>query len=261
MGRLVSPANIHTSSRCRPSRISWGCLSLQPIRTNKRSHVPAAAPSDSEADAFADKAAENLAIQFPEPDSSQYSIVEGESGEQEHGVRRNEDGDIEFAQRDSMGELTFEKVDKYTGLAIEAYDPMVNGKWVEIDGVDVKMPDYDFSQHDWMLRVETDIGWPMFWRYEPLVFACDSMCCLEPGYFIDMCRHSLQTTVSLYCVFLWDLFPDPLQNEVVVSELFMRLKHVCLCMIVALNQMHVDLLNTLPASHSALGPHAGTLKI
>jgi hypothetical protein len=47
-------------------------------------------------------------------------------------------------------------------------DPMFHGKWVEIEGVDVKMPDYDFAEYSWMQRVSSDIGWPAFWRYEAL---------------------------------------------------------------------------------------------
>lgn len=83
----------------------------------------------------------------------------------EFGVKRDENGDIVFAQLDDEGKLSF-------APDVAPYDPMFNGKWVEIDGVDVKMPDYDFSQHDWVLRVETDIGWPMFWRYAPCGCFC-----------------------------------------------------------------------------------------
>lgn len=45
-----------------------------------------------------------------------------------------------------------------------SYDPMYHGKWVDIQGAEMKMPDYDFSEDDWMSRVPTDIGWPMFWE-------------------------------------------------------------------------------------------------
>lgn len=45
-----------------------------------------------------------------------------------------------------------------------SYDPMYNGKWVDIQGAEMKMPDYDFSEYDWMARVPSDIGWPMFWE-------------------------------------------------------------------------------------------------
>lgn len=44
------------------------------------------------------------------------------------------------------------------------YDPMYKGKWVDVQGAEMKMPDYDFSNYDWMSRVPTDIGWPMFWE-------------------------------------------------------------------------------------------------
>lgn len=46
-----------------------------------------------------------------------------------------------------------------------SYDPMYHGKWVDVQGASMKMPDYDFSQYDWMSRVPTDIGWPTFWKY------------------------------------------------------------------------------------------------
>lgn len=84
---------------------------------------------------------------------------------QKYGVKRDENGDIVFAQMDEAGKLSFSP-------DVEPYDPMFNGKWVHMDGVDVKMPDYDFSQHDWVTRVESDIGWPMFWRYGQLDFIC-----------------------------------------------------------------------------------------
>lgn len=47
------------------------------------------------------------------------------------------------------------------------YDPMYHGKWVDIQGAEMKMPDYDFSEYEWMSRVSTDIGWPMFWECVP----------------------------------------------------------------------------------------------
>eukprot|EP00892_Ulva_mutabilis_P009674 jgi/Ulvmu1/7079/UM033_0140.1 len=46
-----------------------------------------------------------------------------------------------------------------------SYDPMYHGKWVDIQGAEMKMPDYDFSEYDWMSRVPSDIGWPMFWEH------------------------------------------------------------------------------------------------
>lgn len=45
-----------------------------------------------------------------------------------------------------------------------SYDPMYHGKWIDVQGASMKMPDYDFSQYDWMSRVPTDIGWPTFWK-------------------------------------------------------------------------------------------------
>lgn len=86
-----------------------------------------------------------------------YGDVNEDAMAQEYGMKRDENGDIVFAQMNEDGRLSF-------ASDLVPYDPMFNGKWVEVEGVEVKMPDYDFSQHDWVMRVESDIGWPMFWR-------------------------------------------------------------------------------------------------
>jgi hypothetical protein len=146
-----------------------------------RSHVASATPSDSNTEMVARTAEERFQLAALESGvGSELEVVEehytpdGELDEDrmasEYGVKRDKNGDIVFAQRDDEGMLTFDP-------AVEPYDPMFHGKWVEIDGVEVKMPDYDFSQHDWISRVESDIGWPAFWKY--VAHGVSVVCCVR----------------------------------------------------------------------------------
>jgi hypothetical protein len=187
MVRIIASASLKTSSPSRPRPLwcSGVCLHR---RTLTRSH--AAAPSGSEAEGVPSTASETThlvrtdsgvtLIESASDIGPQYEQVhnlyneEGELDEakmaSKYGMKVDENGDIVFAQRDEQGNLSF-------APDVEPYDPMFHGKWVEIDGVEVKMPDYDFSQHDWILRVESDIGWQMFWRYAAHSFVCDTTCC------------------------------------------------------------------------------------
>ena len=107
-------------------------------------------------------------------------------------MKRDENGDIVFAQLDEDGKLTF-------APDVAPYDPMFNGKWVEIDGVEVKMPDYDFSQHDWVLRVDSDIGWTTFWRCAPCgcFCVCGIPCVLRATQFAALCALAATANGSL----------------------------------------------------------------
>lgn len=182
-------------------------MSLHHGSSAGRSHIAAAAPPGSDSEGLL-PATEDLDLTAAEAEeAAQYEVVEprynewGEVDEakiaSEFGVKRDEDGDIVFAQRDRQGNLTFEP-------DVEPHDPMFHGKWVEIDGVEVKMPDYDFSQHDWILRVEDDIGWPTFWKYATHAFV--SLCGLQTT---PPMHHTRAPTVAcLVCTCV----PQPIQR-------------------------------------------------